>query len=456
MRLLFTTLLLALPLSGTTAPLSPDNTADCRDWLTARQQALDAAGIVDGAARPIDGFPHLRGTRWLAFLQQQAGDDNARSLWLERASEQASRGLQSELARWYGSTPAEPGWRDTLQHCIDLLTQYSAFIGVPALEIADEHQGWPRRLGLHLLSRSLLDADSRAQQAARETFRKPARLTVRHYLPQPFRGNPPIPAALPPNALDLPVPRGPSATALLAHYAPVLSIADPRDVNQPGRVLLRDGVATVDSRDPVVYQWLSWTYFRGHYLLQLNYRFWFSERPPSADEGLFGGPLDSLIWRVTLKPDGHVLYYDSVRGDGSSYSVFPVALGLTPQQRGSAAPVYYPELVANAAIQRINLLLEPDSHRIARVSSFTREAETLFYQALHADTLRQLPTDTGQVRSIYDQHGVVSGSERPARLLYWPTGLAAVGAQRQPERLPISLHSARHFDDPALSHWLFR
>lgn len=466
MRLLFLALLLTLPVTGITAlPLvasaPPDNTADCRDWLAEQQAALARAGIADRAAWPIAGFAHLRGNRWLAFLQQSlqqpSASDSVRSLWLERASDEAWRGLRSELARLYGSQdPDQEDWHGTLRHCIDLLTRYTAFVGVPTLSIADAHQGWPRRLGLHQLSRWLLDADRRAQQATRETFRKPARLTVRHYLPQPFRGNVPHPAALPPNELDLPIPRGPSARALLAHYAPVLSIADPRDVNQPGRVIIDNGVTTVDSRDPVVYNWLSWTYFRGHHLLQLNYRFWFSARPQSSDGVHFSGPLDSVLWRVTLKPDGHVLYYDSVRGDGSSHSVYPVARGLIPQQRGPAAPVYYPELVANAAVQRINLLLEPDSHRIARVSGFNREAETRFYQAVDGDQLRHLPGSDGGVVSIYDERGIVSVSRRSARFFYWATGVDAVGAQRQSTRMPISLDQSRHFDDADLTRWLFR
>src|SRR5690554_30836 len=440
----------AAPLVGSSAVEAPD----CQQWFALQQSALDQQQISDAGSTRLDGLPHLRVNRWLAFLHQQANDQAEQQLWLELAASEAQRGWQAELTRLYGN-PQQP-WRDQLEFCIRSMTKLSSFHGVPEPQVADSYVTWQRIVGIYPLSRLLaLPAIKRHQRDMDKRFRHPARLPIRHYLPPHFSGNLPIPSALARNAFDLPLPKGPNRDALLAHYAPVLSIADPKDLNQLGSIVFVDGQPSVDISAPAVYQWLSWTHYRGHALLQLNYQFWFSRRPAAGLLNLHGGELDSLIWRATLKPDGNVLFYDSIHGNGSEHKIFTVARGLRAVALAGDQPTLYPQPVANAASERISLLLEADTHYLVRVEPFSPEGEQQHYQQLEADLLRALPNGAGGYSSLFDQHGLVVSSKRRQRLLRWPLGIASNGAMRQSGQHATALIGRRHFDDPLLAEVLF-
>ena len=450
-RRIMTRTLLTLLLC-TLCSVSLAQTDDCRNWLTMQQSALDERGIVDAGSVRLAGYPHLRANRWLAFLHDQAVGEAAQRLWLEMAADEALRGWHAELSRLYGHQQ----WRDQLESCIHTLTGLTGFYGVPQPAVPDSYVGWQRVVGVYPLS-SLIASPGikRYHHDMSERFKRPARLPIRHYLPEPFRGNLPVPSELAPNSFDLPLPRGATRDALLSHYAPVLSIADPKDINQPGSVFLDNGQPGVDISEPAVYQWLSWTRYRGHKLLQLNYQFWFSRRPADGLLNLYGGELDSLIWRVTLKPDGNVLYYDSIHGCGCYHKVFTVARGLNPGQLGTDQPVFYPRPVANAARERVSLLLEPDSHYLVRVTPFEAQGEQHYYRQFDADRLRALADRQGGYGSLFDQRGLVPASKRRERFLLWPLGIPSAGAMRQPGQHATAFIGRRHFDDPTLPEDLF-
>lgn len=310
---------------------------DCHSWFADQQQALQQADIHDAGSIRLEGYPHLRANRWLAFLHGEANTDARRQLWLELAREEAHRGWRAELARL---APEQP-WQDQLEQCLYQLTRHSAFYGVPIPEVPDGYATWLRVLGVYPVSKILAGPSMRRyQRDMQRRLQRPARLPLRHYLPENFSGNLPVLEDLAPNAFDMPLPREKTRLALLAHYAPVLSVADPKDVNQPGTVVLNDGQPSVDVDTASAYQWLSWTRYRGHNLLQLNYQFWFQRRPKDSMVDIYAGELDSLIWRVTLKPDGNVLYYDTIHGCGCYHKVFAVARGLDPASHVGDRPIF--------------------------------------------------------------------------------------------------------------------
>src|SRR5690554_7827769 len=116
MRLLSPTLCLfgylALSAISSAAPLvgSPAVEAqDCQQWFALQQSALDQQRISDAGSTRLDGLPHLRVTRWLAFLHRKANNQAEQQLWLELAASEAQRGWQAELTRLYGN-PQQP-WR---------------------------------------------------------------------------------------------------------------------------------------------------------------------------------------------------------------------------------------------------------------------------------------------------------------------------------------------------------
>ena len=56
----------------------------------------------------------------------------------------------------------------------------------------------------------------------------------------------------------------------------------------------------------------------------------------------------------------------------------------------------------------------------------------------------------GGRRSVFRPDGIVSGSERGERWLFWPMGVPEPGAMRQWGRHATAFVGRRHFDDPAL------
>lgn len=57
---------------------------------------------------------------------------------------------------------------------------------------------------------------------------------------------------------------------------------------------------------------------------------------------------------------------------------------------------------------------------------------------------------------MFNENGIVPGTERAERWLLWPMGIPNVGAMRQWGHHAIALLGRRHFDDPGLLDGLFR
>ena len=66
------------------------------------------------------------------------------------------------------------------------------------------------------------------------------------------------------------------------------------------------------------------------------------------------------------------------------------------------------------------------------------------------DELRSLPRTGGARRSLFEPDGLVAGSERLERYLFWPMGIASPGAMRQWGHHATAFVGRRHFDDPDL------
>ena len=72
----------------------------------------------------------------------------------------------------------------------------------------------------------------------------------------------------------------------------------------------REALPQVDAAEPAVYVHAAYTLYGEHVLLQLVYTIWFAERPARDTFDPGAGPLDGVVWRVTLAPDGEPLVYD--------------------------------------------------------------------------------------------------------------------------------------------------
>lgn len=444
---------LILPLQAAAAPSL--NPITCREWFANAQQALDQRGIHDAGSQRIEWYPHLRANRWLAAARPANGNAEAGRFWLRRLADEARAGWQAELLRLPKDAalePDEPAARlERMRACIEVLLEPTSPARVPELVIPDAYSDWRRTLGLYPLSRWLATPSvHRYREEMRERFDRDTDIDRFHYLPPAFTGTPPRPQALSHNPLKMPWPTRGAADALLAHYAPVVSVATDDQANRPAKVGLSNGRPVAAPLGAAAYSWLSWQYFRDQPVLQLNYQFWFSERPRQAIMDPYAGRLDGLIWRVTLRADGRVLSYDSIHPCGCYHKVYPVdpsLIPVAPEQAGQ--PVFWPYTAPDALRQRIQIVLEAETHYVVAVRAFSgadgRAVE--HYQLADANRLRRLPEGSGH-GSFYRADGLVGGSQRSERFFLWPLGVPSAGAMRQPGHHAIAFIGRRHFDDP--------
>jgi hypothetical protein len=90
------------------------------------------------------------------------------------------------------------------------------------------------------------------------------------------------------------------------------------------------------------------------------------------------------------------------------------------------------------------------THYIERVS-VVRGADSLVRYAFQPyDELRSLARLDGRRSSAFGPDGLIAGSERPERFLFWPMGIPSAGAMRQWGRHATAFIGRRHFDDADL------
>lgn len=462
---------------------------ECLRLFASQDAAVRAAARVDGQAARIEGFPQLRIDRFLAALAP-ASDAAQFGDWLARLAALDAEGRDVELGN-----AGLPLQRDARARCVQRLN--AVVLTSPArrevlrqaARVADDYSLTARVLGLYPLTSvpflagvQALHARTRAALAAPQPA-TPAGV-ARRYAPP---ATTPLPAAQvrallargARDAFGVPALEPAEADALLATHAPALLVDTlTADDHLGAPRLAADGGVWVDDTQPVVYTHIDRTRFAGETLLQLVYVAWFPARSASAPLDPLAGPVDGLLWRVTLDRDGLPLVYDSIHPCGCYHVVLPAAdaqgrprLVARPDPPGGWRE---PMLIASSAPSSaagLQLTLSAGSHYLQRVGLPPGAApgadgaagqpqapgETRVYTLRPLDTLRSLPLPDGARRSLYGAQGIVAGTERLERWLFWPMGVANAGAMRQWGRQPIAFVGRRHFDDPhLLQRWLQR
>ena len=474
--------LLATALAGCTVqPLLSSPTDPTLDRCLTLYAALDAAvaewGTTPSSPTRIAGFPYLRVDRFLAGYRTQPLNPMETATWLTRLGEldrearrvewdslpmEQKADLQRQYALANGLPSALEACAGRLQRWDVADTERLALIRARA-RVPDEYRTVNQVLGLYPLT--LLPVDYgvfRYQEETRATFARPlATLPVRGELHR--YGLPPVAppvvdfSTIPRDTLGIPEPNTAQLAALFASHAPVWEIDTASEADQPGEPYWRaDGIPTVDPAEPVVYRYVSYARWRGEPLLQLNYLIWFAARPRRGVFDLLGGPLDGLLWRVTLDRAGHLLLYDSIHPCGCYHQLFPgPALRLRPETAQWAEPPLVPQAAPTVgAGERIVLRLATDTHYLQRVYASQPEAVLALAWRDYA-TLYAIPVVGGGHRSLFGSDGLVAGSERAERWLLWPMGVPSPGAMRERGRHAIAFVGRRHFDDADLLDRLF-
>jgi len=345
-----------------------------------------------------------------------------------------------------------------------------------AAKVPDAYDDSMRTLGLYPMARVPFSWGVGAyQQAVRELYATPfPEIPVRgqriRYVPAPSAAPAdPVAGLLASDArtaaaLAMPALSPAAAWTLLQQHAPVLVVDTVDDNDRIGRLAWRISgdqlYVTAQVNEPGAYARVAWTEFGGAAALQLVYTFWFPARPATAPFDAQAGRLDGLVWRATLDAAGRPLVYDSIHPSGSYHLFFP-----TQNVRERPQPVdgegslddmmFAPQVVHSPGpSERMLVFVSSGSHQIQRVAvDQPQPAPGVPYALADENALRALPLPAaagGGTRSIFEPDGLVPGTERNERLIYWPMGIPSAGQMRQWGHHATALIGRRHFDDPRL------
>ncbi len=485
-------------------PLS--EAAFCADWYNKLDAVTRQASVSDGGSHRLPGYPFLRSDRFLASFGDEAADNIAAfEAWVGRLAELDRDARAAELRNLplqflpdliTGGAPDKQRIQATTQACagqsVQALLQSAPMASTPGrrllaaqAQVPDDYSTGKRALGLYPLTRVPFFAGvQRWQQGTTGKFAAkdlPDAALVKRYTP----AGEAVPAAQiadayarrNTDALGIARLSPPDAALLLRAYAPDIHIetrgsydrfgalqwsAESMPPNAVPRGSAQAPSVLVDQ--PVMYQRLAYTRYQGQTLLQLVYSVWFPERPRASAIDLLSGQLDSVVLRLTLAPDGTPWLYDSIHSCGCYHLFFPTSgakalpppsadnESTPPQIEWAFVPATLPVLKAG---QRMTLHLESQTHYVKglRPVSTPKDQSPIPYTLQADDELRTLPVSgasNGNTRSAFWPHGIVPGTERGERALFWPMGIDSPGAMRQWGRQPTAFVGRRHFDDARL------
>jgi len=457
----------------------------CEQTLSEWQATRNRSDTRDAQVYNLDDLGVFAVNRFLVGLVPKLDTLGGKEFWLRESWRLAQEQRQIELANLWPALPGED--RREIERCAQqalneqlALAAQGFGLDLASQKVPDDYRLWRRILGLYPLTRLFVLPPLRAEQAQfRDQLQRvsPPSSTRWYLLPEleqrlnPAKISSLLQVARSSNPLGLPVLDAAVLQTLMAHYAPDWAIDTRSASDQPGRVTWQTPVRiNVDQQQPAMYTLASYTQFQNEMLLQLNYFIWFSQRPKSGKLDLYGGELDGLIWRVTLRANGEVLAYDSIHQCGCFHQFFPVDKRLKTKPNTAFQE---PLLVHNKAIpdglrERVIVQLTHSTHsvvgvhgqsfRVAQTDSDSRPAssnESSVQLVLHDyNEVRSLSVD-GRRQSLFADNGLIPVSRRLERWLLWPMGIESAGAMRQWGHHATAFVGRRHFDDANLLESLF-
>jgi hypothetical protein len=450
---------------------------DCAQWYRELDERVDAAGVRDAQDSRIAGFPYLRVNRLLSsYRAEAAADQRVLGALVERMQDLDIEARRREAANLPVGGAESRGALDerlVLQRAsgcsavmreADLADPSARAAMLERAVVPDDYSSASRVLGLYALSRVPFgEGVRRHQDEVRASFVReltvPPGATLVRYAP-------PSAAAMPraavaamlaqgaANPLGIPELREGELEQLFAAYAPTFEIEVAGDHDRFGALRwLRDSpLPAVNAAELAVYRQPAWTRYQGRTLLQLVYTIWFPERPPESDADILAGKLDGVTWRVTLAPDGEPLLYDTMHPCGCYHMFFPTPRAeARPAPEGAIEFMFSPQSLPRVAEgERPLVRIAARTHYVERVA-LVRGADSLVrYELRPADELRSLARLEGGRASVFGPDGLIAGTERPERFLFWPMGIPSAGAMRQWGRHSTAFVGRRHFDDADL------
>lgn len=460
--------------------------AECLQAFERFDAAVAEHGSPNARFHRIEGFPQLRTDRFTSDLRHRVSleEPAAFEAWIGRL---ARLGEESRAIEW-ATIPAEvrqspefPSAED-LARCAERLTDLDARSSerrdalVDAADPADDYSVLRRTLGLYPVTRFGILLGVHRWQAgagARYSAEPPEAmedwtwylppeadrergLEARRLLPDASR-----------DALGVPQLDQRAWSVLFAAHAPIWAVEEEGGYDRIGT----PGWATPDDRvprvlpdtPPVTYRHGGHAWFDGEVVTQLTYGVWFPERPRTGPLDLLGGHLSGVLYRVTLDGEGRPLLYDTVHHCGCYHQFHPTDR-LLPRNNPEYAenPLVLPAPVLVPG-ERMVVGMRTRTHYVEHLFGAPQppaEADTETYRERPYEALERLPVsgEEGEEsrRSLFDERGIVPGTERRERWVLWPAGVPNPGAKRQWGRHMTAFVGKRHFDDPDLIERIFR
>ena len=429
----------------------------------------------DAGAHRLPGFPHLRSDRLLASFADDVVRDHAKFPdWLgamrdldQRSRNQEIRNLPATAAIALG-VPDKATLRSEALRCghvllaADLNSPDAPLRLARASRVPDSYYSALRLFGLYpLASIPFFDGVQRWQQRTVAEFERQRTTlfdsaTSIRYVPaagDPDAENPrTLLARVRINTLGIPQFSDAEREVLLAAHAPIFEVDTRRDDDRMGTIIWRpDRMLAVEPAQPTVYRRVAFTRLGTNVQTQLIYTIWFPRRTSSGKFDPIAGELDGVVLRITLDDEGRPLIADSIHACGCYQQFFPgpqMNVRPAPEARIEWAfvPASLPPLSRGT---RLAIRLAAGTHYVIRIAA-AENLDGLRYATAGEDELRALPISADATRSIYGPDGLIAGSERGERFLFWPMGIASTGAMRQWGHHATAFVGRRHFDDADL------
>ena len=451
--------------------------APCLATFDALDARIDAEGVRDAQDTRIEGFPYLRVSRLLERFAPQAREHELKA-WMEKLAALDHAARRFELANLPEPTRARlealarsthrVELEESIESCRrrliarDLTSEERMRLLRERAVVPADYSQMMRIFGLYPLT-SLFFAQGieRLEARLRATFDAPRLPTEgRRTRYAPVNSQTLTSAdvrAIMQRAEDsvfgLHEPVATDREILLAAFAPEFVVDEAGPYDRIGALRWSEWTSpAVDVDEPLVYTRIAHTVVGGRPLLQLVYTIWFTERPPDGSFDLVAGRLDGLVWRVTLTPDGEPWIFDSIHPCGCYHQFFPTARAQRrPAPNGIEEWAFTPRHLERAdADERLSVYLASRTHYIQNIEIAARASADRRYRLVDDDVLRSMPMPGGGRRSAFGPDGIVPGTERAERFLFWPMGIANPGAMRQWGRHATAFVGIRHFDEPDL------
>ena len=472
--------------------------SNCSDIVRDVRRAVADAKMSDAESRLIHGFPYLRINRFLAhlgkrFRSQPSGA--AFEAWVDRLRSADAEATRLEIAnlptgkmlplgkRIFGRVSTRGQIIEAANECaerqrrLELADSRRRQSLIAVAYVPDNYSELARSVGLFpLTSIPVASGWEQWKQDNLSTFRRSiAALAVEGRLVEyaPASSGVVLAAAEVREIVErnrdpllgIPEPKGRDLERLFQSFAPIWQIDVTGSYDQIGHPTWHndDVSIIVDRGKPTVFTRVSHTVVGNQVLLQLNYSVWFQERPRDGPLDVLGGPLDGLIWRVTLAPDGRPLIYDSVHPCGCYHLLFPLEPLQSKLQNARARDLKeLPAILHGTPVpgpgQRMMLRLATATHYLVATSVVKPQVvqhSSQDYRFVDDRSLRSLRLAHGGRRSLFGEDGIIVGTERLERFVLWPMGVDSPGAMRQWGHHATAFVDRRHFDDPNLFEGIF-